>query len=79
MDQETMNQLLANKDKYKASNKSRETFEKEWLSYVNENGVDETAIKYLFTGFEYRRFHPFTNYMKGRDDKAELVKMFFVS
>ena len=38
MDQETMNQLLANKDKYKASNKSRETFEKEWLSYVNENG-----------------------------------------
>ena len=63
MDQETMNQLLANKDKYKASNKSRETFEKEWLSYVNENGVDETAIKYLFTGFEYRRFHPFTNYI----------------
>ena len=79
MDQETMNQLLANKDKYKASNKSRETFEKEWLSYVNENGVDETAIKYLFTGFEYRRFHPFTNYMKGREDKAELVKMFFGS
>ena len=79
MNQETMNQLLANKDKYKASNKSRETFEKEWLSYVNENGVDETAIKYLFTGFEYRRFHPFTNYMKGRDDKAELVKMFFGS
>ena len=32
MDQEIMNQLLANKDKYKASNKSRETFEKEWLA-----------------------------------------------
>lgn len=79
MDQEIMNQLLANKDKYKASNKSRETFEKEWLAYVNENGVDETAIKYLFTGFEYRKFHPFTNCMKGRDDKAELIKSFFGS
>ena len=79
MDQEIMNQLLANKDKYKASNKSRETFEKEWLAYVNENGVDETAIKYLFTGFEYRKFHPFTNYMKGGDDKEELIKSFFAS
>ena len=63
MDQEIMNQLLGYKDKHKASNKNRDAFEKEWLAYVNENGVDETAIKYLFTGFEYKKFHPFTNYM----------------
>lgn len=79
MDQEIMNQLLGYKDKHKASNKNRDAFEKEWLAYVNENGVDETAIKYLFTGFEYKKFHPFTNYMKGRDDKTELVKTFFGS
>ncbi len=79
MDQEIMNQLLAYKDKHKASNKNRDAFENEWLAYVNENGVDETAMKYLFTGFEYKKFHPFTNYMKGRDDKTELVKTFFGS
>ena len=79
MEQEIMHQLLANKDKHKASNKIREAFEKEWIAYVNENGVNETALKYLFTGFEYRKFHPLASYIKGQNDKAEIIKSFFGS
>ncbi len=79
MDQEIMKQLLANKDKHKASARSRESFENEWISYAEENGVNETAIEYLYIGYEYRKFHPFINYLKKQNARMEPVKAFLGS
>ena len=58
MDTAKMKELLEYKDKTKASQAKRTSFSEEWLSYVNENGFDDTAEQYLFAGFEYRRMHP---------------------
>lgn len=76
MDIAIMNELIANKDKCKASQEKRTAFSQEWLSYVSENGFDETAEKYLFEGFEYRRMHPFVDYLKTAEDKQEIVFRF---
>jgi len=76
MDTAKMNELLEYKDKIKASQAKRASFSAEWLSYVTENGFDEKAEQYLFTGFEYRKMHPFVDYLKTVENKRENVLKF---
>ena len=76
MDNAIMNELVAYKDKTKASQAKRNSFSKEWLSYVSENGFDETAEQYLFSGFEYRKMHPFVDYLKTIENRKDVVLKF---
>lgn len=76
MDTAKMKELLEYKDKIKASQAKRTSFSEEWLSYVNENGFDDTAEQYLFAGFEYRRMHPFVDYLKTIENKRDAVLKF---
>ena len=74
MNVELLKQLVEFKDKAKASQGKRVSFETEWLSFVTENGLNETALKYLFSGFEYRRCHPFVKYLQGISERKEAVQ-----
>lgn len=76
MNIEAMKDLLDYKDKIKASQAKRNSFSQEWLSYVSENGFDETAEQYLFSGFEYRKMHPFVDYLKTIENKQGVVLKF---
>ena len=76
MNIEIMKELLGYKDKIKASQAKRNSFSQEWLSYVSENGFDETAEQYLFSGFEYRKMHPFVDYLKTIENKRDTVLKF---
>ena len=76
MDISTMNELLEYKDKIKASQAKRTAFSQEWLSYVSENGFNDNAEQFLFSGFEYRKMHPFVEYLKMVDNKKDVVLKF---
>ena len=77
MNAEQLKQLVELKDKAKASQSRRDSFEAEWLSYVAENGLNEAALKFLFGGFEYRKCRPFVKYLKEISDRKEAVQALF--
>lgn len=76
MNDELMASLLEFKDKNKASQKKRNAFETEWLSYVEENGMNDTAITYLYKGFAYKNMSPYVSWVKRQEDKLSAINLF---
>ena len=76
MANESIEELLTLKDKSAANNEKKNAFEANWLSYVDENGYDETAELYLYRGFQFRKMHPYMSLIVNSPNKIEVITQF---